>query len=360
MAQVSPARRVAYEVLRRVHGGGFSDALLLDMARPLAARDAGLAHEIVYGVLRHQNQLDWLAQHFSGRQILTVDEPTAILLRMGIYQMRYLTKIPPHAAVMEAVELAKRASKRAAAGLVNAVLRKVHKKELKFPDPAIELCLPEWLYRRWLQHYGKEQTRLIAKSFMQAPEKVNRAGYRMDSGAQTIVPLLDPKPGQSFLDLCAAPGNKTRQAVDLGVKAIACDRSFKRLLPLQQIGIPLVHLDAAAPLPFRRPFDCVLADAPCSGTGTLGRNPEIKWRLTPEDLLRQQARQIGILKHGLEAVAPGGTLVYSTCSLEKEENEDVVRAVCGESSETAIPMHYRIPGRDPGDGFFAAVIHKPA
>ena len=357
MAQVSPARRVAYEVLRRVHGGGFSDALLLDMAQPLAVRDAGLAHEIVYGVLRHQNQLDWLAQHFSGRQILTIDEPTAILLRMGLYQLRYLSRIPPHAAVMEAVELAKRASKRAAAGLVNAVLRKVHKKELKFPDAPTELCMPEWLYRKWLKSYGKEQTRSMALSFMQPPEKVNRAGYRMDSGAQTIVPLLESQPGQTLLDLCAAPGNKTRQAVDLGLKVISCDRSFKRLLPLQQIGVPLVHLDGSLPLPFRHPFDRVLADAPCSGTGTLGRNPEIKWRLTPEDLDRQQARQIGILREGLTALAPGGVLVYSTCSLEKEENEDVVRAVCGDS---AIPMHYRIPGRDPGDGFFAAVIHKPA
>ncbi len=350
MAIISPARRAAFDCLRRVHGGGHSDTLLYELSKPLATRDAALAHEIVYGVLRYQNQLDWLAQHFSGRQILTVDEPTAILLRMGLYQMRYLARIPPHAAVMEAVELAKRSNKRAAAGLVNAVLRKVHKRVLGFPDPTIELCLPEWLYKKWVKQFGADLTRTIALAFLRAPEK------GMDPGARSIVPHLNLQPGNTYLDLCAAPGNKTWQALKTeNLKPIACDRSFKRLLPLQQIGIPLVHLDAAFPLPFNRQFDRILSDVPCSGTGTLGRNPEIKWRLTPEEFERQSSRQKDILKNSINALAPGGTLVYSTCSLEKEENEEVVRAVCG---DMPVQMHRRIPGLDPGDGFFAAVIQK--
>jgi len=350
VAIISPARRVAFDVLRRVHGGAHSDTLLFELSRPLAPRDAALAHEIVYGVLRYQNQLDFLAQHFSGRQILTVDEPTAILLRMGLYQMRYLARIPPHAAVMEAVELAKRSSKRAAAGLVNAVLRKVHKRQLNFPEPAIELCLPDWLYKKWLAQFGEKQTRTIAQTFLKPPEK------GMDPGARSVVPHLKLEPGNTYLDLCAAPGNKTWQALKTeNLKAIAADRSFKRLLPLQQIGIPLVHLDASKPLPFNRQFDRILADAPCSGTGTLGRNPEIKWRITPDEFERQQARQIEILRNAYDALAPGGTLVYSTCSLEKEENEDVVRAVFG---DRPIETHHRIPGTDPGDGFFIAIINK--
>ncbi len=352
MAIISPARRAAFEVLRRVHGGGHSDTHLFEQTRPLAPRDAALAHEIVYGVLRHQNQLDFLAQHFSGRKILTVDEPTAILLRMGLYQMRYLARIPAHAAVMESVELAKRGNKRAAAGLVNAVLRKVHKRQIHFPEPHIALCLPDWLYAKWLAAFGEKQTQSIARAFLRAPEK------GMDPGARSVVPHLDLQPGNTYLDLCAAPGNKTWQALKTeNLRAIACDRSFKRLLPLQQIGIPLVHLDASQPLPFRNSFDRILADAPCSGTGTLGRNPEIKWRLTPEEFPRQQARQIEIVRQALAALAPGGVLVYSTCSLEKEENEDVVSAACpGQTVET----QRRIPGTDPGDGFFIAVIRKPS
>lgn len=350
MAIISPARRAAFEVLKRVHGGAHSDTMLYEQTRGMGPRDAGLAHEIVYGVLRHQNQLDWQAQHFSGRAILTVDEPTAILLRMGIYQMRYLSRIPAHAAVMEAVELAKRSSKKAAAGLVNAVLRKVHKKALKYPDEATELAMPEWLLERWKRQYGAETARGIALVFLRAPEK------GMDPGARTIVPHLGLESGQRYLDLCAAPGNKTWQALKTeGLRAVACDRSFKRLLGLEKIGIPLVHLDAARELPFRCVFDRVLADVPCSGTGTLGRNPEIKWRIGPEEFARQQGRQIEILRQALAVLKPGGRLVYSTCSLEKEENEEVIAAVCGNAP---VEVHRRIPGRDPGDGFFAAVVNK--
>jgi 16S rRNA (cytosine967-C5)-methyltransferase len=351
MAIVSPARRVAYEVLRRVHGGGHSDALLYELSRGLAPRDAGLAREIVFGVLRRQNQLDWLAQHYSGRAILTVDEPTAILLRMGIYQMRYLARIPAHAAVMEAVELAKRASKKAAAGLVNAVLRKVNRKPVKFPDEPRELCLPEWLWTKWRKDMGPERTRQIALAFLNAPVK------GMDPGAKWVVDQLEVAGGQRMLDLCAAPGNKTREAMRrAAVRVVACDRSYKRLLPLKEMEVPLVHLDAAQPLPFRAVWDRVLADVPCSGTGTLGRNPEIKWRLTPEDIGRQQSRQIAILREALAVLKPGGRLVYSTCSLEKEENEEVIRAVCGEAK---VAGTRRTPGEDAGDGFFAATITKP-
>ncbi len=353
MALVSPARRAAFEALKRVHGGGLSDLTLLEVCTGLEARDAGLAHQIVYGVLRHQNQLEFLAKHFSGRKILTVDAPTSILLSMGIYQLRYLTRIPAHAAVMESVELAKRSNKRASAGLINAVLRKVHKKALGWPDEATELGLPNWLYAKWVKDWGFEQTRAMARAALLPP-----AGKGMDEGARTIVPLLALQPGQRLLDLCAAPGNKTRQALAEGVKAIACDRSHKRLTGMKDMGMPLVQLDAAGALPFRGTFERILADVPCSGTGTLGRNPEIKWRLTPEDLSRQAARQQEILRRAWEALQPGGTLVYATCSMEKEENEEVVRAVLGDEAVSPQSLHRRIPGQDAGDGFFAAVMKK--
>lgn len=355
MAVISPARRVAFEVLKKVHGGGFSDVLLHELTQPLEGRDAGLAHEIVYGVLRHQNQLDFLIHRFSGRTILTIDEATAILLRMGIYQLRYLSRIPAHAAVMEAVELAKRSSKRAAAGFCNAVLRKVHKRELAWPDEATELALPHWLFDKWRGQFGPAMTRSIALASLKAPEKTMRDGRRMDMGAQNIVPLLELEAGQRFLDLCAAPGNKTRQALETPICAIAADRPWKRLRSLEDLGIPLVQLDASTSLPFGPVFDRILADVPCSGTGTLGRNPEIKWRLDPTEITRQQERQIAILRNALAALAPGGQLVYSTCSLEKEENEDVVQAVLGDAPRQE---SRRIPGQDPGEGFYACLIRN--
>jgi 16S rRNA (cytosine967-C5)-methyltransferase len=174
-----------------------------------------------------------------------------------------------------------------------------------------------------------------------------------DIGSQSIVPLLDLEPGQMLLDLCAAPGNKTAQALESGVHAIACDLHHHRIAQMKNLPASLTVLDGTQPLPFARKFPRVLVDAPCSGTGTLGRNPEIKWRLTAADIDDLQARQKAILKNALDVLSPGGLLVYSTCSLEPEENEGVIAGV---PSETIARTMRRIPGRDLGDGFFAAVI----
>jgi len=137
------------------------------------------------------------------------------------------------------------------------------------------------------------------------------------------------------------------------VEAIACDRSHERLMAMKSLGIPLVELDGAQPLPFGRQFDRILVDAPCSGTGTLGRNPEIKWRLKAEDLAGFARRQRALLENARAVLAPGGRLVYATCSLEPEENEDVVAEV---PVELVTDGFERLPGRDAGDGFRGAVI----
>jgi 16S rRNA (cytosine967-C5)-methyltransferase len=174
-----------------------------------------------------------------------------------------------------------------------------------------------------------------------------------DISAQAIVPLLELQPGQTYLDLCSAPGNKTAQALETAVRAVACDVSAERLQLVRKVGIPLVALDATRPLPFAGRFDRILVDAPCSGTGTLRRNPEIKWKLQPDDIEDLQGRQVAILRNALAVLAPGGRLVYSTCSVEPEENEAVPAfAGLGRVRHTL----QRIPGRDRGDGFFAAVI----
>ena len=299
-------RGVAYEVLRRVEGGAWASELLLSHAAELESRDAGLASEIVFGVLRYRGQLDYLIEHYSGRK-QKLDLEVRIALRMGIYQLRYLERIPPHAAVTESVELVKQAKKRSATGFVNAILRQVDRDPVAWPTREVALSCPEWLLARWERQFGTEAAEAIARAALLEPEKYVRAGRTQDVGAQSIVPLLDLQPGHRFLDLCAAPGNKTAQALESGVRAVACDIHYHRLEQLKNLDAGLVLLDGTRPLPFARQFDRVLVDAPCSGTGTLGRNPEAKWRLKEDDLADLQRRQIALLTTGARGARAGRT-----------------------------------------------------
>jgi 16S rRNA (cytosine967-C5)-methyltransferase len=342
------------------------------------------------GTLRYRAQLDHLIERYSGREQPKLDPEVRIALHMAIFQLRYLDRIPAHAAVAESVDLVKQAHKRSAAGFVNAVLRKVNRSPIKWPSRQVELSTPEWMLRRWEQQFGRETADKIARASLTEPEAYIRVPegedpprrakptdipgcyllmsgdpgpYRyQDIGSQAIVPLLNLKAGQTLLDLCAAPGNKTAQALETDIRCFACDRSRVRLIALAELGIPLIVTDAAGPLPFAKPFDRILVDAPCSGTGTLSRNPEIKWRLEEEDLHEQAWRQQRILSNALELLAPEGRLVYSTCSLEPEENQQVVDdTLATKPGFRLVQTLERIPGRDPGDGFFAAVIErKPA
>ncbi len=349
---ISAARLTAFDILRKVEAGGYASDLLRLHTAALDSRDAGLASEIVFGVLRYQAQLDYLIEHYSGRS-QKLDREVRLALRMGIYQLRYLARIPSHAAVADSVELTKRAHKRSAAGLVNAVLRNVTRDPVAWPNREVELSCPEWLLARWERNYGAETAIAIARAALAEPVEYTRGGRIQDIGSQSIVPLLRLSPGQSFLDLCAAPGNKTAQALESGVRVIACDLHHHRIAQMQSITPNLLVLDATRPLPFARAFDRILVDAPCSGTGTLGRNPEIKWRLTPADLEDLHRRQVALLANARAALGPGGLLVYSTCSLEPEENQAVVVTA---PAALVVETMRRIPGRDPGDGFEAAVI----
>jgi 16S rRNA (cytosine967-C5)-methyltransferase len=347
---LSPSRALAFEILRLVERGGYAGDLLYSRSANLDPKDAALASEIVLGALRYRAQIDFLIAHLTSHTRL--DREVRIALRMGVYQMRYLDRIPAHAAVGESVELVKRARKRSAAALVNAVLRKVTREPVVWPDNATAFSHPAWMLDRWERQYGAETAARIARANLAPPETYTRGERIQDIGSQAIVPLLELAAGQTFLDLCAAPGNKTAQALEAGVRATACDLHFRRLAQMRTLGCPLVVLDGTRPLPFSARFDRILVDAPCSGTGTLARNPEIKWRLHETDLADLHARQTALLRNALQHLAPGGRLVYSTCSLEHEENEDVV-AETGLQPER---LWRRLPGIDAGDGFFAAVL----
>ena len=428
---LTPSREIAFKVLLRVERESSFAAELLHsrLAEKLSPPDRALAQEIVMGCLRRQNQLDWLAAHFSGRATARWDAEVRVAVRMGIYQLRYLERVPAPAAVDQSVEAVKRARKASAAGLVNAVLRRVTRAPLEqlFPAEmgpaerrAIRLSHPGWLLERWERRYGAERAEAIARLNNEAPPVFIRvppgagveigrpcrylrdcreitglapesgeldARYRAQDQASQIVPhLVAAEPGQRVLDLCAAPGLKSAALLDLvaGLSLIACDvhpgrlRLMRRLAGAGGERLRLVALDGTQPLPFAVAFDRILVDAPCSGTGTIRRNPEIKWRLDQDDLPILAAKQRWLLSNALDSLAPGGRLVYSTCSIEPEENQSVVETVLEGRPGFRLVELERLPaeffteeGRtllrgtwfqtlpDLGmDGFFAAVIER--
>lgn len=396
---ISPARRAAFEILRRVaEESAYASSLLANLDERLRGDDRSLCHELVLGVLRRQLWLDRVLEHLADRRLDKVDLPVMLALRLGLYQLRFLSRVPPSAAVNESVNLVRAAGLRSAAGFANAVLRRATR-ELDYdpagnlPDPieklAIETSHPQWLLERWSKVLGLESAgalarannepapvafRLTSKSIADKdgagpiidqltaagmevePSKIapnswrvsghqpsmlrqlTSAGliYLQDEASQLVAHYLDVQPDDRVLDLCAAPGSKTTLIAVLAPRAtlVGVDLYEHRLRTLRELaatqGGDSIHLtvaDATGVLPFAQAsFDRVLVDAPCSGTGTLRRNPEIRWHLKLSDITELATKQERILEQAAEMVRPGGRLVYSTCSLESEENEAVVEA----------------------------------
>lgn len=406
---VVEARRLAFDLLLRVErDGAYSDELLHSRRLDgIGARAKAFVTNAVLGCLRRQGELDHLIAAKTSRSVGAMDAEVLTALRLGAYQLRHMDGTPDHAAVSQSVELVKQARKGSAAGLVNAVLR--HLPPLPPTAESARLCHPDWLLRRWQQAFGTGTCEALLQANLRKPAtyfrlrrsadaaevlaRLKSAGvsaertdlartYRLAKGSvpavrqaagdalvfqdinsQRVAELLAGSPGSPVLDVCAAPGGKARQLAE-GAAVVAGDRRVKRLHAMRGLGsrgIELLALDAERPLPFRRQFDRILVDAPCSGTGTLARNPEIKWRLQPDDLDSLSARQGRILENAMDALAPGGRMVYATCSLEPEENQHVVaKAVGARAGWQAVQALSTIPGTDPGDGFQAWRILRPA
>jgi 16S rRNA (cytosine967-C5)-methyltransferase len=441
---ISPARVAAFEVLLRVEQQNSYAAELLHSARyeAVSSSDHRLATELVMGVLRWRALLDKDIAERSSQKLARLDPEVLTALRIGAYQLLFLDRVPERAAVHESVELVKRAKKRSAVAFTNAVLRKFagtararnHISGIAAATDSNELtdraAHPPWLVERWVEQFGIEAAVQICTYNQRVPEtavrvngaaadELKKAGIQLAPGflltsacrvvsgditstpairegratiqdeASQLVALLVGK-GASILDCCAAPGGKTRVLVERNPNAniVAVDLHAHRARLMRKLvtnaNVQIIAADIRKP-PFTTLFDCVLADVPCSGTGTLARNPEIKWRLKPEDVADLQRRQLEILQSAMRRVADGGRLVYSTCSLEKEENAEVVEEAMasdrsfrllnseeelarlrseGElrledsSSLTSGPYLRTIPGVHPCDGFFAAILQK--
>jgi len=442
---ISPARMAAFDILLRVEREDSYASELLHSSRyeNLSSADHGLTTELVMGVLRWRSLLDNRIAEHSSQKLDRLDQEVLTALRLGVYQLLFLDRVPERAAVHESVELVKRAKKRSAVPFANAVLRKFAgaTKEQSSPSAIAEAktsaklsassAHPLWLVERWIQQYGFEPAKQVCTYDQRIPEtaisvidaatpdelrshkiqlvpgNLLTSAYRVVGGdltgtrafregriviqdeASQLVSLLVGQ-GENILDCCAAPGGKTRTLAERNpdAKIVAMELHPHRARTLRKLvtasNVQVIAADARD-LPTNTLFDRVLVDVPCSGTGTLARNPEIKWKLKVEDLADLQYRQLAILQSAMQRVPPGGRIVYSTCSLENEENSVVVEKAIsvdpsfrvvdcrveleklrsqGElrweniDSLTSGPYLRTIPGVHPCDGFFGAILQK--
>jgi 16S rRNA (cytosine967-C5)-methyltransferase len=342
-----------------------SDDLLHGIAlQKLSQADRNLTTALVMGVLRWQIALDAELAKLFDRPDQPLPEEIRIALRLGAFQLRHMDRIPPHAALSESVELVRAAGHPKAAGLVNAILRKLSTQPgLRKPIAesldamAKRLGHPAWLVSRWDRFYGREAASAICEYDQHEPTRGELFAHDqtaeavdanlIDDGSRLIAELAaisHPSP-ERIWDACAAPGGKTAVLARRHPAAalLATDVSSKRLQPMRRrfaVELPDREIRALQADATRLPdsegnFDLILCDVPCSGTGTLARNPEIRHRLQPSEFERKAARQREILSAALARLRPGGRLLYSTCSLEPEENEEVVKSVLSQSDTQA-------------------------
>ena len=428
---MAPARACAYAVVRRVfEQDAWADRALHGEARRLGldARDRALAVRLAYGTVQRVAALDHAIAAFARRPAGELDPPVLAALRIGVFQLAYLDRVPPHAAVTESVELAK-ADRPRAAGLVNAVLRRAARDAKPLLDAlpeatpgqaALRHSHPEWIAELWWEALGADAARALMAAGNEPAEAVVRANtlrttpealaerlptaatdgdalildapfdafaapeweqglfIPQSRAAMAVARIVDPRPGERILDLCAAPGGKTTHLAALmgnEGRVIAVEKHAGRAQALRRtatrLGATIVEVrtaDARQPLQAAA-YDRVLVDPPCSDLGTLASRPDARWRKAgrPAELAALQAR---ILTAGAEAVRPGGTLVYSTCTISPDENERVVEDFLAAHSDFAAddlsavhpvwkhpPMPrtlQTLPHRDRTDGFFIA------
>jgi 16S rRNA (cytosine967-C5)-methyltransferase len=390
---VTPARRATLRVLGRVSAGALLDGAFADATTSLDDRDRRWARQCTFGTLRLRGRLDHLLDAYVRRGLASVDAPLADLLRMGAFQLLYMEGVPAYAAVSQAVDQAREVASPGAARLVNGVLRAVGRGGAdpgRFPDresdPAGFLSTwhshPRWLVERWLERWPfpvvlelvkannqvpsvylrplgvRPDTALEAlgpgarpsvlgsgcvelPSGLSPPEALGRVrGIIQDPAAALVTHYADIPSGWLVADLCAAPGGKAVALAETAGYVVAADRSVARLRRLQEtverLGSRMGVVAARAEAPPLREAPGVLVDAPCSGTGTVRRHPDSKWRLRSGDIEALAGVQRAILDGAAALVPSGGLLVYATCTLEPEENEEQVKSFLTRHPEYSI------------------------
>jgi 16S rRNA (cytosine967-C5)-methyltransferase len=433
----APARHCAFAVLRRVfEDGAWADRALRGEAERLGldARDLALATRLAYGAVQRRATLDHVIVTLSGRSLDRLEPAVVAALRLGIFQLVYLDRVPDHAAVGESVELAK-AESRGGAGLVNAVLRRAAREAAALvgalPDgtpeeAALRHSHPEWIARLWWDTFGGDTARALMAADNEAAEAALRANtlriapadlaqrlpvetepagedglivlepfdahaapewreglfMPQSRAAMAVARVLAPEPGERVLDLCAAPGGKTTHLAAVmrnEGEVVAVERHTGRAEALRRtaarMGATCVDVRVAdAAEPAGGPYDRVLVDPPCSDLGTLASRPDARWRKTADQPERLARTQGAILRAGADALAPGGTLVYSTCTISPTENERVIDAFLAERDDfeahdlrrelpvwqhPSVPFHLQtLPHRDGTEGFFIARLRR--
>ena len=433
---VTDARTAAADTLADLRGGTLLDAAFDRRAHALDPRDRRWTQELVWGMLRRRGFIDHLLAPRVKGGIARLDSDLTDLLRLGVHQLFHMGSVPPYAAIAQTVELAKQRHGLGASKLVNAVLRRLDRErdalDATLPaDPvealAIEMSHPRWLVARWVARWGADETRalleannqeaplivrpwgvvreqleamleasgvevfdapLVADSLRLAPGTLLTSLGAFQQGrcfvqdpAATLVTQYASIPvGAKVADLCAAPGGKAVELARTASYVTAADASESRLARMQETidRLELEHVTAVvadARDVSLGTFDAVLVDAPCTGTGTFRRHPDARWRLRTSDLAVMAATQRAILRGAAQAVAPNGLLIYSTCSLEPEENDAQVEAFLADHPgwtlepppEGAVPAAVLdagrlrvLPQRHGADGAYAARLRREA
>jgi 16S rRNA (cytosine967-C5)-methyltransferase len=426
------------------------DLLISDQFDPvfqkMDRRDKNLTFALVYGVLRTRGRLDWILNQFAKKGVDDIHPEVLNILRVALFQVFFMTRIPESAAVNTAVELSKKTSPPWVVRFVNGLLRGILRRRdnIAWPDKtadpllwlSVEQSFPKWMLKRWASRYGFDQTEALCRFFNTIPplslrtntlkttrdnlmaillpfsEKVMPAPFApegiqvygltpsvheldpfqqglfqvQDEAAQLVSHVLDPRPNETILDACAGLGGKTghiAQLMENKGAIIALDSHAGRLEKLKaqmgNLGISIISVlrhDLNKPLDPSMSFDRVLLDAPCSGTGVIRRNPDTRWAIKQKDFSRYRKNQLQYMVHAALAVRPGGTLVYSVCSIEPEETDDVVAGFLEKHPEfarTPLPGPARdfpgvqvekegqvrsSPHVDQMDGFFIAALKK--